>query len=64
MLTGRQETLVGLLVAPQIQLAAADIIQENRIVDIGTDARFLHLGHSRHGHHERTLIVATDEQEF
>ena len=64
MLTGSEETLIGLFVAPEVQLTAADIVQEDGIVDIGANARFLHLGHSGHGHHERTLIIATNKQEF
>ena len=64
MAPGREETLVGLLVAPQIQLAAADVVEQDGIVDIRTDARLFHLLHSRHSHAQRSFIVAPDEQQL
>ena len=50
MAPGREETLVGLLVAPQVELAAADVVEQDGIVDVGADARLFHLLHGRHGH--------------
>ena len=62
--TGREKTLLRLLVLTEVDLTAPDVIQENGIVDIRANARLLHLLDCRDGHHQSPLVVALDEQEF
>ena len=47
---GGQETLIGLFVTAQVELATADVVEQDSVVDVGADAGGLHLGHGRHGH--------------
>ena len=59
-----QKTLIGLFVLSKIQLAAADVIQQNGIVDIGTNAGSLHFLHGRNGDTERSLEVTFHKQQL
>ena len=63
-LTGFQETFVGFGITSQVQLATADIVQQNGIVDIRTHTRLLHSGNGRNGNLQRALEVALDQQQL
>ena len=44
------ETLSGLFVLSQVELAYTDIVVEYGVVDIGADARFIHFVYSRYSY--------------
>ena len=64
MSTRCEEALLGLLILTEIDLATTDVIEEDGIIDVRPNARLIHLLHCRDGHHQRTLIVALDQQEL
>ena len=64
MTTGSIETLLSLSILTKVQLTAADIVQEDGIVDVRTDTRLVHTGYSRYRHTQRTFIIAFYQQQF
>ena len=62
--TGLQETLLGFLLLTQIQLADTNVVEENGIVDVRADARFVHAVNGGNSYLQRSVVVATHHQQL